>query len=150
MKELTENRHICLTAALKIVDMTTDLTEQNQYSHAYWFEAYLNFSAMTILYAFVIYFPDDIESYDISLRAGKCLDLIRKFAESNSLGQRYVAVLEELQVEVELLQNVPTNERDSTSMGIADMLNPEMSNLAFEEMLMSSFSNQLNPYVFQH
>lgn len=150
LKKLSANRQICLIAALKIVDITTNLTERHQYSHAYWFEAYLDFSAMVILYTFLIYFPDDIESYDSSMRAGKCLDRIRKYAESNSLGQRYVAVIEELQIEVELLRTYQPKGRNNSSMGIAEMLNPEMNNLDFEEMLMSCFSHQLNPYMVRY
>ncbi|KAI1858408.1 uncharacterized protein JN550_012692 [Neoarthrinium moseri] len=91
----------CLNAALNMVESFDNLFQADQVSRAFWFTIYFSFSAVVVLYVYVIQqksSPPDV--YQKYLEAADtCQTQILSVAAKGSLTQRYCLVLEELRRE---------------------------------------------------
>ncbi|KAK6085125.1 fungal specific transcription factor domain-containing protein [Seiridium cupressi] len=91
----------CLQAAMNIVETVNALFQADQMFRGYWFTLYFAFSAVVILYVYVIQQKGSpIDVYQTYLEAANtCQGQILAIAEQGSLTQRYCLVLEELRIE---------------------------------------------------
>ncbi|OAA67964.1 nonribosomal peptide synthetase-like protein [Niveomyces insectorum RCEF 264] len=90
----------CLDAAMHIIQIVDGLFHDNQLFRAYWFTMYFAFSAVVVVYVYVIQHqsspPEAYRAY--WLAAVACQGQIAHLAEDGSLTQRYSLVLEELRL----------------------------------------------------
>ncbi|EXJ80154.1 hypothetical protein A1O1_08296 [Capronia coronata CBS 617.96] len=95
----------CLQAACKIISILRELTEKNRMYHAFWFTHYYVFSAIVILYVYVIQNHSkaaDVWKPYLELGQQGQRDL-SACGTGVSFAQRYVVVLSELQNEAQRL-----------------------------------------------
>ncbi|KAL5044124.1 hypothetical protein BDW71DRAFT_209534 [Aspergillus fruticulosus] len=91
----------CLNAAMKIVDIIDEITQNRQLLRALWITSYFAFNATIMLYIHVIQsraLPVHVYSTYLSA-ATRCQSHLSAIAEKGSLSERYYLVLEELRVE---------------------------------------------------
>jgi hypothetical protein len=91
----------CLKAATSIVGIVNDMFEGRRYFRAFWFTHYFAFSAVVVLYIYVIQqrsTPREAWRRYFDM-AEKCQRQISDQGSNNSFAQRYSIVLEELRVE---------------------------------------------------
>ncbi|KAH8196117.1 hypothetical protein TruAng_009716 [Truncatella angustata] len=91
----------CLQAAINIVSTVNDLFQADQMFRGYWFTLYFSFSAVVVLYVYVIQQKASTSDvYHTYLEAANtCQVQISTIAEQGSLTRRYCLVLEELRAE---------------------------------------------------
>ncbi|KAL6236839.1 hypothetical protein BDW75DRAFT_238923 [Aspergillus navahoensis] len=91
----------CLNAAMKIVDIIDDITQNRQLLRVLWITSYFAFNATIMLYIHVIQSRAlPVHMYNMYLSAAtRCQSHLSAIAEKGSLSERYCLVLEELRVE---------------------------------------------------
>ncbi|KAL4762722.1 Zn(II)2Cys6 transcription factor [Aspergillus foveolatus] len=91
----------CLIAAMRIVDIIDEITQNRQLLRALWITSYFAFNATIVLYIHVIQSPAiPFHMYSTYLSAAtRCQSHLSDIAEKGSLSERYCLVLEELRVE---------------------------------------------------
>ncbi|CAK7201223.1 hypothetical protein SEUCBS139899_003926 [Sporothrix eucalyptigena] len=94
------NMKQCLDAAMNIISIVNDLFQDGQLFRAYWFTMYFAFSAVVVVYVYIIQHQSAPQStYGAYLAAAvACQSQIARLAENGSLTQRYSLVLEELRL----------------------------------------------------
>ncbi|KAL4900889.1 hypothetical protein BDW74DRAFT_170466 [Aspergillus multicolor] len=91
----------CLNAAVKIVAIIDEITQNRQLLKALWITSYFAFNATIMLYIHVIQsrgLPGNLYNMYLSA-ATRCQNHLSEIAEKGSLSERYCLVLEELRVE---------------------------------------------------
>ncbi|KAK7701612.1 hypothetical protein SLS57_011661 [Botryosphaeria dothidea] len=92
----------CLDAAMNIVRVVDDLTNQSQIYSTYWFTHYFAFCAVVVLYVYTIQQRHSSPEYYLPhfRAAAKCQEQISNIATKGSLAERYGVVLQELRLEI--------------------------------------------------
>ncbi|KAL4746556.1 hypothetical protein BDW72DRAFT_210353 [Aspergillus terricola var. indicus] len=114
----------CLNAAMRIVDIIDEITENRQLLRALWITSYFAFNATIMLYIHVIQsraLPFRMYSMYLSA-ATRCQSHLSAIAEKGSLSERYCLVLEELRVEAMRQAYQP---RDAAGDGSFELANRE-------------------------
>ncbi|KJR82997.1 transcriptional activator protein acu-15 [Sporothrix schenckii 1099-18] len=126
----------CVGAAMHIIEIVDDLFQDGQLFRAYWFTMYFAFSAVVVVYVYVIQHQSaPQETYAAYLAAAVvCQGQIDRLAESGSLAQRYSLVLEELrlitlqQTDAFQLAVDAQGERLSTGISYSNLNNHQLPN----------------------
>ncbi|EFW99074.1 nonribosomal peptide synthetase-like protein [Grosmannia clavigera kw1407] len=97
---IQESTNRCLDAAMSIIEIVDNISQGGQLFKAFWFTMYFAFSAVVVVYVYVIqHRSSPPETYGQYLSAAiECQRQIVQHAETGSLAQRYTLVLEELRL----------------------------------------------------
>ncbi|KAF4550586.1 Fungal specific transcription factor domain-containing protein 7 [Elsinoe fawcettii] len=99
--KIRESRLAGLDAALRIIKIVRVLCDGNKMFEAFWFTYYYTFTALTVLYVFIIEHRNErSEDWQAHLAdAEACLSSLSQTVPSSSFAARYGVVLEELRTE---------------------------------------------------
>ncbi|KAL4999146.1 fungal-specific transcription factor domain-containing protein [Aspergillus recurvatus] len=107
----------CLNAAMEIVDIVDEITQNRQLLKALWITSYFAFNATIMLYIHVIQSRAlPVHMYGMYLSAAtRCQSHLSAIAEKGSLSERYCLVLEELRAEAMRQTGQPSDPADDGS-----------------------------------
>ncbi|TKX19390.1 fungal specific transcription factor domain-containing protein 67 [Elsinoe australis] len=96
-----ESMRVCLDAAVRIIKIVHNLCSKSKMFEAFWFTYYYTFTALMVLYVFIIEHRSEAEEdWQTHLaQADACSSALSKTVPSSSFAARYGVVLEELRRE---------------------------------------------------
>jgi hypothetical protein len=97
LQEIREHQDLCLQAATVASNTVANLVKKGSLSGTYWFSAYINFCAGTVMLVYLGHNIHRLEPHrrrELWQAAQDCCETERQLATTNRLARRYVAALE--------------------------------------------------------